>query len=176
MVTATDGERAVSVQVDQAGNGRVPRMSLSSMCRDGKHRTCAELRMRCACDCHSQPAKQARSSTRSRATPEPAPVPAHAARAPVIELVKADPPPVVKRSYYRPLSEQVRPLLEQILVDADRDWFRVILFFKAMSAPLAVRKLRQSYSNTEWEFEARKLAEVGQSAIYVRWVGRGELL
>ena len=110
-----------------------------------------------------------------RVTAEPAPIAATAGRAPVIELVKADPPPVVKKSYYRPLSEQVRPHLEQIVVAEDRDWFRVVLFFKAMSAPIAVRKLRQAYSKTEWEFEARKLDEVGQSAIYVRWVGQGRM-
>ena len=164
----------------RSDNGEVPRMALSSMCRDRNHKTCAELRMRCACECHAgqdaQLAKKAATSkkvvsARTRATAEPAPLPRED-RGPVIELVKADPPPVVKRSYYRPLSEQVRPLLEQVLVAGDRDWFRVVLFFKAMSAPIAVRKIRQAYSKTEWEFEARKLDEVGQSAIYVRWIGQ----
>jgi hypothetical protein len=158
-------------------------MALSSMCGDRNHETCTKLRMRCACNCHAQQNGQpaankstsrkapARNSARPRGTPKPAPIPQNA-RGPVIELVKADPPPVVKKSYYRPLSEQVRPFLEQILVAGDRDWFRLVLFFKAMSAPVALRKVRQAYSKTEWQFEARKLDEVGQSAIYVRWIGQ----
>jgi hypothetical protein len=166
-------------QVAVIENGRVPRMSLSSMCRDGNHKTCRELKMRCVCDCHARQAAAPAKATKARARnsappPEPAPLPRTAKRAPVIALVKADPPAVVKKSYYRPIAEQVRPLLEEILVAGDRDWFRVVLFFKAMSAPLAVRKLRQTYSKTEWEFEGRKLEEVGQSAIYVRWVGSQE--
>lgn len=177
----------MTVTTEATANGQASRMALSSMCRDRNHKTCRELRMRCACECHARqdaqpPAKKTasrvtRNSARTRVTAEPAPVPRTADRGPVIELVKADPPPLVKKSYYRPLSEQVRPLLEQILVAGDRDWFRVVLFFKAMSAPMSVRKLRQAYTKGEWEWEARKLDEVGQSAIYVRWIGeqRGTL-
>lgn len=176
---------------------RVPRMALSSMCRDGKHRTCAELRMRCVCECHGdRPAQPAESATKAAPKPresagksrEPATPPRTgfppvsggtiggpaAARAdkkqgPVVELVKAEPPEKPRKLS---LAEQVRPLLEEILTTQDRDWFRVILFFKANQANFNIKRLVESHSKTEWEWRAVKLVEVDQSAIYVRWVGK----
>jgi hypothetical protein len=103
------------------------------------------------------------------AEPEPEPVPRDK-RLPVVRLVKADPPPLVKPTQPK-LTELVRPLLEEILVSQDRDWFRVVLFFKDRQAAMNLKRLRDAHSRTAWQWEARRLSEVGQSAIYVRWVG-----
>lgn len=141
---------------------RTPRMALSSMCRDRQHKTCQQIGMRCKCECHNR-----------NGTKEPARVMSRtAARPPVVQLVKADPPapPVPPRK--PSLAEQVRPLLEEILVAGERDWFRVALFFKTRQAAMNLKRVRESHSKSEWEWRAARLDEVDQSALYVRWVGK----
>jgi hypothetical protein len=140
---------------------RVPRMSLSSMCRDRKHKTCQQLRMRCACECHAKDDAG-----------EPEVAPAVDKKLPVVDLVRADPPapPAPKRK--PSLAEQVRPFLELLLVEGDRDWYRVVLFHKARQAAMNIKRIRESHSKADWEWRAVKLDEVDQSAIYVRWVGK----
>jgi hypothetical protein len=183
-----------------ATNGRVPRMAISSMCRDGHHQTCKETRMVCRCECHgpdgqtgttspasSPPRRKPRAArpapgqrkdmARLRETlnalagPEPDVQPI-GKRAPLIQLVKTDPPPPPTPKRKPTLTEQVRPLLEEILLAGERDWFRVVLFFKANQANFNIKKLAEAHSRTGWEWQARKLIEVDQSAIYVRWVGK----
>jgi hypothetical protein len=173
------------VVAEQLAEGRVPRQSLSSMCRDGNHKTCRDLKMRCACECHNpqdaQPVRitpaaaqvnRARTRVKTRtAEPEPKVLPV-GNKVPVIQLVKADPPPKPNPPRVT-LAEQVRPLLEEILVMQDRDWYRVVLFFKARQASMNLKRLRDAHSRGLWQWEARQLPEVDQSAIYVRWIGNG---
>lgn len=145
---------------------RPSRMSVSSMCRDSKHRSCKELRMKCTCDCHQAAVAAVAHANGTAKKAARTPV-----RQPVIELVKADPPTPVK--IRKPtLSEQIRPLLEQILVDEDHDWYRVALFFKARQASMNLKRVREAHSKAEWEWRAARLDEVEQSAIYVRWIGK----
>lgn len=103
---------------------------------------------------------------------------ATAKRKPVVERIRnCKPPAHSRKQYYKPLHEQVRPLLEEILVDADREWNRVILCFTTRQAGRNVKKLRETYSRSEWEWDFAELPECSQSAIYVRWIGKeGNLL
>jgi hypothetical protein len=139
------------------------RMALSSMCRDGKHKTCRDIGMRCVCECHHQNGSDPPGGVTPRRT---------AARPPLVRLVKADPPPPPQPTRKPNLSEQVRPLLEQILVTGDRDWFRVALFFKTRQAAMNLKRVRESHSQRDWEWRAARLEEVDQSALYVRWIGK----
>lgn len=100
-------------------------------------------------------------------------------RPPVIDLVRVDPPAPAEKAKRISLAEQIRPQLEQILVaghddpesTAARDWYRVVLFFKAKQAGMNIKRCRDHYGTTEWDWTHAQLPEEDQSAIYVRWIG-----
>jgi hypothetical protein len=151
--------------------------SKSSMCRDGSHALCAVDR--CGCGCHRGVKPRSR-----RATPEhngngaepvkPAPL---RFQSPVIELVKADSPDRQRKTYGSPkLVELVRPLLEQILVAGEREWYRCVLFPGTRRAGMNCWRLQKRYGSAEWEWRFVPLPEVDQSAIYVRWIGDGQAM
>lgn len=64
-----------------------------------------------------------------------------------------------------------RPFLEEILVTGSREWHRIVIFPTANRANFVIARLRSAYSKAEWEWRGAKLLEVGQSAIYVRYIG-----
>jgi hypothetical protein len=86
----------------------------------------------------------------------------------VWELVKADPPAPAPKKQRN--VELARPLLEQIMAEGDRAWHRLAVFPSSMGASQTCGRLRKAYPR-EWEWRAVKVAEVGQSALYVRWLG-----
>lgn len=164
----------------------------STMCRRDDHDMCTMAGARCTCECHGAARrflaangnrKAASSSAaavgavRPVQNPEPTPpirgVTPAGARAkpgdPVFELVKADPPEPPRK---KTVAEFVRPLLEEILVAGDHDWYRIVVFPSPNRANFVLAKLRKAFSSTEWEWRGVKIAEVGQSAIYVRWAGK----
>jgi hypothetical protein len=88
----------------------------------------------------------------------------------VWELVKADPPapPTPKK---KPTAvELARPLLEEIMAEGSKDWHRIALFPSSMAAGQNRGRIAKAYR--EFEFRAVRVAEISQSAIYVRWLGR----
>lgn len=88
--------------------------------------------------------------------------------APVWELVKADPPaPPPKRQKN---VELARPMLEQLMAEGDKAWHRLAVFPSSMGASQTCGRMRKAYPR-EWEWLAVKVPEVGQSALYVRWLG-----
>ena len=88
---------------------------------------------------------------------------------PVFELVKATPPDPPPKNVT--ITERVRPFLEEILEKDDRDWYRLAIY-PGTGAGQGTARLTKTYSNKEWEFRSVQLREVGQSAIYVRWIGK----
>ncbi len=146
----------------------------SSMCRRGDHAQCKTAQARCICDCHAAARRMLGRTPppkpRTRTEPTPPQPPRSLIRKagqkppPVFELVKADPPAPPEKERRKTLTELVRPLLEEILVARDRDWYRVVLFHTARQASMNVKRCRDAYSKTEWEWRAVKLA------LYVRWV------
>lgn len=83
--------------------------------------------------------------------------------APVFELVKADP---VRIS----LAEQLRPLLEQLLVDgASGVWFRIALYPTARGAAMARGRAVKAFSKG-WQWQSARIEDTDQSALYVRRV------
>lgn len=193
-MTVTD----VDTQVDA-------KAGYSSMCRRGDHGICATAKAKCTCECHGaarrflqdnraatgappaaavRPARKA-APARPPATPPPPP-PSLVRRSgggpgakppPHFELVKADPPAQPdKKQYRKTIAEQVRPLLEEVLVSGERCWFRIVLFHTANQASFNVGRLRKAYGPGEWEFRAAHLDEVDQSAMYVRWTGTASVM
>ena len=94
--------------------------------------------------------------------------------APLFELVRSDPPEKVRKPHRTSLIEKVRPLLEQLMADANEDWHRIALYPKAHAAAPNKGRLAKAYGEFEWR--AVRLPEVDQSAIYVRWLGQAPVV
>lgn len=172
-------DKAGSVELAEPMQG-----TKSRMCAASNHSLCAAIEGKCHCACHRGAKPRNTLPRAAKAAAKPVVVTplmngkVHGKdRDPVIELVKANPPAKARKGYGRKhLTEIVRPLLEELLVRQDRDWYRCCLFFKAKQASMNVWRLERRYGS-EWEWTARVLEEEGQSAIYVRWVGtKGEIL
>lgn len=146
-----------------------------SFCRGGNHALCASET--CACSQTRHPGRH-RSGGAARPTPprppkaagKSPPAPPKPARPtePVWELVRADPPTPPPK-----MAERVRPMLEQLMAEENREWHRVVIFPKPGSAGYVKGRLAKLYPR-EWEWKAVRLDDVGQSAIYVRWRGGGK--
>lgn len=91
--------------------------------------------------------------------------------APLWELVEADPPAPPEKPRKKTSVELARPMLEEIAATANPKWHRLALFPSPRSAAYTAVQLRKHYSKTEWEFRAVSVPDVGQSALYVRWLG-----
>jgi len=95
------------------------------------------------------------------------PVAADKRKGPVWGLVRANPPaPPPKKSQL----DQVRILLEEIVAKGSGEWWRLGVFPSRTAAAHMAGRLRKRHSSTEWQFEAVSVPEVGQSALYARWL------
>lgn len=85
------------------------------------------------------------------------------------ELVQEDPPESAKGR--RKIEDQVRPLLEQLVAEADTAWYRVALYPAPTSAGPARCRLVKEFPAFEW-----RSGRVGatSSGIWARWMGPGE--
>lgn len=88
---------------------------------------------------------------------------------PVWGLVKADPPAPPPKPKKLTAIERARPLLEQIMAEGERDWHRIAIFPSSMAAGQTRGRLTKAYR--EFEFQAVRVPEISQSAIYVKWTG-----
>lgn len=89
----------------------------------------------------------------------------------VFELVEADPPVPPPKPRKLTSAERARPLLESLMADGKTTWHRLAVHPSSRGGAFLAVALRKAFPRSEWEFKAVSLAEVGQSAVYVRWLG-----
>jgi hypothetical protein len=155
-----------------------------AMCRQGTHTLCASDTCTCTTAIHIRRPKFGQAHPElargnGGGSPSPTrPSPAPAAKPPakpaliaaVWELVRADPPAPPPKPRKLTAAERARPLLEQLMAEGDRHWHRLALFPSTRLAGNTRGQLVKAYPR-EWEFKAVALREVGQSSLYVRWLG-----
>ncbi|MFP5376920.1 MAG: hypothetical protein ACLGIO_09090 [Acidimicrobiia bacterium] len=160
-------------------------------CREGHHVLCASDT--CACPdrrrhtrrpsygrTNGSPARAGASPAPPRPAPAPRPTPPRSLNRQakpagpaevVFELVEADPPAPPAKPKRLTNAERARPLLEQIMAEGRTKWQRLAIHPSARGAGQLVGAFRKAYPPSEWEFKAVAIPEVGQSAVYVRWLG-----
>lgn len=128
-------------------------------CRRSQHTNCT----RPSCSCTF-----ARHANRRAGTGDPKP--ATKLREPVWQLVKADPPAPPPKAKKPTAVERARPFVEEIMAEGDRDWHRFAVFPSSMAAAQTKGRVAKAYR--EFEFQAVRVPEIGQSALYGRWLGK----
>lgn len=99
-------------------------------------------------------------------------VPKPAAKPEVIfELVEADPPVPPPKLRKLTNAERARPLLEQLMAEGNRKWHRICIHHSPHAAGRLAVVFRKAFPKSEWEFRAVTIPEVGQGAVYARWLG-----
>lgn len=154
-----------------------------SNCRREEHNMCASPK----CSCPDKRRHRNHPDYASRDTrqgPPPMGVPSDARgraptetpklKKPVWELVQADPPAPPEKPRKKTAVELARPLLEEIASSANSEWHRLAVFPAPRSAAQTRTRLSKAYSKADWEFRAASIPDVGQSALYVRWLGGGK--
>lgn len=92
----------------------------------------------------------------------------------IFELVEADPPePPEKPKKPKKLTnaERARPLLEQLMAEGNHKWHRICIHPSPHGAGHLAVVFRKAFPKSEWEFKAVSIPEVGQAAVYARWLG-----
>jgi len=169
-------------------------------CREGRHGDCTSPKCTCpdARKHRNRPGYAGRQSTNGAAVaptrsngsasaaangtpprptePPPAPASNGGKAKPHWELVRTDPPPDTPPRWKVTLIERARPFLEDIVAAGSRDWHRVAIYPTTGGAGLAAARLAKRYGAGEWEWTTRRNPDTGQSAIYVRWTGKGTVL